>query len=177
MRADSLQRDKSSAVGAPHRRRRDLDIGGHARARERAANAAEVVAVEKVGLAALADLEDQLPGPACVRDVERGRRGSAEVEVVTIEVAPVCRGEKVAGFVRGSEIGPEAQHGFAVAPLACAKRVAGRREQRLSITADAALPPYAAASRARFEARGLPRLASGKADNEPVIGAAVAPVP
>jgi hypothetical protein len=81
------------------------------------------------------------------------------------------------GFGRAGEIGSEPQNGFAIAPDGCAKSIAGRCEQRLSIAADAALPPNTAASCARFEARGPARLTCGKADDKPVIGSAIAPVP
>ena len=60
---------------------------------KRAAHAAEVVAVEKIGLAAFPDGQDQLPDAVRAGDVERDRRGPAEVQVAAVEVAPV-RGAK-----------------------------------------------------------------------------------
>ena len=177
MRAIALQNDKNPVGGAPNRRRCDGDVCGHPRACERAADAAEVVAVEKIGLAALSDGEDQLPGAVRACDIERDRRGPAEVEVATIEVAPIQGGEIVAAFDRSRKVGRKAQDGFAIAPSACAECVAGDGEQRLSIAADAALRPYAAATRARRKARDLARLVNGNADDKAVIGAAIAPVP
>jgi hypothetical protein len=47
----------------------------------------------------------------------------------------------------------------------------------LSIAADAALRPYAAAARPRREARNLAWLIDGNADDRAVIGAAIAEVP
>ena len=183
MRAIALQNDKYPVGGAPNRRRRDGGVCGHPRVCERAADAAEVVAVEKIGIAGLSDGEDQLPGAVRAYDIERDRRGPAEVEVATIEVAPIRGGEIVAAFDRSREVGRKAQDGFAVAPLGCAEPagcaecVAGDREERLSIAADAALRPYAAAARARREARDLARFVNGNTDNKAVIGAAIAPVP
>src|SRR5271166_585159 len=98
MRPIALQNDKSPVGGAPNRRRRDGDICGHPGACERAADAAEVVAVEKIGLAGLSDGEDQLPSAVRAYDIERNRRGPAEVEVATIELAPIRGGEIVATF-------------------------------------------------------------------------------
>ena len=54
-----------------------------------AAYAAEIIPIEKIGVAAFANGEDQLPGPARGHDIERGRCGSAEIKVAMIEVAPV----------------------------------------------------------------------------------------
>jgi hypothetical protein len=76
-------------VGAPDRGRRDGDICGHARAGELTADAAEIIPIEKIGVAAFADGENQFPGPARGRNVERDRCGSAEIKVAMIEVAPV----------------------------------------------------------------------------------------
>ncbi len=45
--------------------------------------------VEKIGDAVFADGEDQLPGAVRGLDIKRDRRGSAEVEVLKIENAPV----------------------------------------------------------------------------------------
>src|SRR4029077_13028911 len=50
-------------------------------------------------------------------------------------------------------------------------------EERLSIAADPALRPYAAATRARRKARCLARIVDGNPDDKTVIGAAIAPVP
>jgi hypothetical protein len=150
MRTIALQNDKYPVGGAPNRRRRDGDVCGHPRVCECAADAAEVVAIEKIGLASLSDGEDQLPGAVLAYDIERDRRGSAEVEV-----APIRGREIVAAFDRSREVGRKAQDGFAVAPLGCAEPagcaecVAGDREERLPIAADAALRPYAAGARAR----------------------------
>jgi hypothetical protein len=134
MRALALQNDKYPVSGAPNGRRRDGDVCGHPRVCERAADAAEVVAIEKISLAGLSDGENQLPGavPAC--DIERDSRGPAEVEVVTVEVAPIRGSEIVAAFDRPREVGRKAQDGFAIAPVrgaeptGCAEGVASDRE-------------------------------------------------
>ena len=86
------------------------------RARELAADAAEVVAVEKVGVAVFPDGEDQLADSPGGRDVEGKRRGSAEIEVVGVEVAPVRWSEIARLGDRAGEVGAEAQDRFAVAP-------------------------------------------------------------
>jgi hypothetical protein len=182
MRAIALQNDKYPVGGAPNRRRRDGDVCGHPRVCERAADAAEVVAIEKISLASLSDGEDQLPGAVRAHDIERDRRGPAEVEVATIKITPIRRGEIVAGFDRAREVGRKAKDSLAIAPAGCAKPagcaecVSSDREKGLSIAADAALRPYAAAARARREARDLARLVNGNADDKTVIRAAIAPV-
>ena len=94
-------------VGAPNRRRCDGDICGHpcANANERAADAAEVIAVEKIGVAALADRRKSASGRRWRFAHRAGSRGAAEVKVLKIEDAPVCRGEVVVR-VRGTrEVG------------------------------------------------------------------------
>src|SRR5271169_5894094 len=183
MCAIALQNDKNPVGSAPNRRRRDGDVCGHPCACERAADAAEAVAVEKIGLAGLSDGENQLPGAVRACDIERDRRGPAEVEVATVEVAPIQGGEKVAAFDRPRELRRKAQDGLTVAPAGrakpagCAEGVASDDEERLSIAADAALRPYAAATRARREARDLARVVDGNPYDKTVIGAAIAPVP
>ena len=143
-------------------------------------DAAEVVAIEKIGLASLSDGEDQLPSAVRAYGIERDRRGPAEVEVATIEVAPIRGGEIVAAFDRWREVGREAQDGFAVAPLSCAEP-AGCAEV-LPVTAKSDCPSpltppcaHMPPPRARREARDLARVINGNADNK-AIGAAIAPV-
>src|ERR1700733_6119689 len=183
MRALAPQNNKNLVRGAPNGRRRDGDVCGHPRARERPADAAEVVAVDKIAVPGVSDGENQLPGALRAYDIERDSRGPAEVEVATIEVAPIQGGEIVAAFDRSCEVGRKAQNGFAIAPLSCAEPagcaegVASNYEERLSIAADAALGPYAAATRARREAQDLARVIDGNPDDKTVIGAAIAQVP
>ena len=86
MRSLALQNDKNPVRGAPNGRRGDGDVCGYPRARERPADAAKVVAVEKIRLAGLSDGENQLPGAIRAYDIERDSRGPAEVEVATIKV-------------------------------------------------------------------------------------------
>ena len=93
---------------------------------------------------------------------------------MSVEILPVRGGEIIALVDRAGEVGTEAQHRFAVAPFFGAHGVAGRGEQRLSVAGDAALRPDAAASGAGRKAYDLARLRSRKADDPPVIDAAIA---
>jgi hypothetical protein len=143
------------------------------RARELAADAAQIVAVEKVGVAVFAQGEDQLADAFGAGDVERNRRGPAEIEVVNIEIPPVRRSEIIAARDRAGKVGTEADR-FAVAPFFGEHSVAGRGEQRFSIAGDPALGPDAAGARARYEAHGLSRLCSRKTEDHAVIDPAIA---
>ena len=174
IRAIHLERDKDAVAGAPNGWGRDGPHRGHMGARELAADAAEVVAIEQIGVAVFSDGEDQLPDAPGARDVEGNRRGAAEIEVVVVEIFPVRRGEIVALGDRAGEVGTETQHRFAVAPFLVVCGVAGRGEQRLSVAGDASLRPDAAGSRARREAHDLAWLCSRKTDDPPVIDAAIA---
>ena len=121
-------------------------------------------------------------GSVVANEVELGGRFGG-LRVITSGLAATDRVIIVAAFDRSREVGREAQDGFAAAPLGCAEPagcaecVAVDPEERLSIAADTALRPYAAAARARRETRDLARFVNGNADNKPVIGAAIAPVP
>ena len=108
---------------APNGRRRDGDICGDKGACQGADAVAEVVSVEKIGLAAFPDGQEQLSDAVRAGDVEWGRRGPAKVPVAAVEVAPVRRSEIVTWAAWAAEVGREAQDGFAVAPLSCAEEV------------------------------------------------------
>ena len=65
VRAVALQRDEN-AVGGAHTAAERWRYSSPPARPERAADAAEVIAVEKIGVAGFADGEDQLPGPVAL---------------------------------------------------------------------------------------------------------------
>jgi hypothetical protein len=150
----------------PNRRQRNGNVFGHPRACERAANPTEVVAVEKIGLTALSNGEDQLPSAVCAGDIKREGRVPPRSRSSRSGL-PVGGSEEVAAFDWAGEVGRKAQDRFAIAPAGCAEWIARDREERLSVAANAALRPDPTASRARREARGLARLLDGNATTKP----------
>src|SRR2546430_1750321 len=112
----------------------------HRRARS-ATDASELVAVEQVRLAVLAERQQQRGLAIGVVDVDRQRTDAAQVGVGPVERLPVGRREVVARILRALEIETETDDGLAIGPLAGAQRISGRDEQRSAVIADAAGRP------------------------------------
>src|ERR1700722_17240740 len=169
-----LQRDKDAVGGGPNGGRRAGLQSAHMFTGKLAAEAAEIIAVEEVGVAVFADGEDQPPDAFGARNIDRKRRGSAEIEVAGVKVAPVRWRKKVALGDRAGKVGTEPQHRFAIAPFLDEYGVAGGDEQRLSIAGDPALRPDAGAAPPAREVHRLGRIALGDGEDNPMIDAAIA---
>src|SRR6516164_5214523 len=145
----TVKSDERSAVGrGPASRSSNDGALGDRLGGELPADAAQVIAVEQIGLAVLPKREDQSLGASTTGRLERKRVGAAEIGIAGIERLPIRWSEEILRLARPPQVRRQAYYRLAVTPGRGAERVAGRHKQRFSVTADSARCPDAASSRA-----------------------------
>ena len=109
--------------------------GGNGFSRETAADAAEVVAVEQIGLAILAERKHARLGSAYRRHIEQHRVGAAEIGIARIERMPISGRKVIACIIGMMQIGRQTDDRLAVREARRPEAVPGRDKQGVAIRA------------------------------------------
>src|SRR5277367_1735270 len=145
--------------------------------RKRAADTTEIVAIQKIGLAVLAECQNQPRHSTYVSHLDRKRIGAAEVPVAIVERLPVGRREEITAARRALQVGAEPEDGLPVGPFRSVLGIAGRDEDRMTVVTDAARRPHAPARSARAPGIDRSRIIETYSDDPSMILTAVTKVP
>src|SRR5215471_15678137 len=89
MRPRCLKRNKNIIADRIGRRRGDDPYVGHGRSSQLTADTAEIVTIEKIGFAVLAQSQDQALVTARARNIERKGISASEILIVSVEIFPI----------------------------------------------------------------------------------------
>src|SRR5271156_4283084 len=144
---------------------------------ERAADTTEVVAIEKIGLAVLAEGQHQVCFTMAISHIQRERTNASKILIVIVEGLPVGRCEVVTGARRTFEIGAEPHDGLTIGPFLGVLGVAGGDEERAPVVTHATGRPHATSFGTRGPNRDRAGIVEAYSHYPAVIRSAVTEVP
>src|SRR6516162_9776584 len=174
MRSSALECDEYAVGGGIGRRRGADRARRHGFRNEAAADAAEIIAIEDVGMRVFAERKDERLRAAGRGHVEGHRIGAPEVGIALIERVPVRGREKVLRLVVAGQVWRQTENRLTIGPGRRTKCIAGGNEQRAAVAADATRRPDAAAAAARGPGDDITRVIQANADDPAAIIPAIA---
>src|SRR5208337_28481 len=174
----ALEGDQRAAVGnSVDARGGDDRATSHLLHGERAADTTEIVAIEEIGLAVLAESQHQACPVTAISHIDRERTNATKILIVIVEGLPVGGREEITGTGRTFEIGAEPDDGLTIGPFVGVLGVAGGDEQRAPVVTDAAGRPHATACGTRGPSRDRAGILEAYPHDPAMIRPAVAKVP